>query len=209
MSTSRTPNSSFGYRPVYTASQVQSLSRVNNVDVGADIATGAVLVWSNSLNKWVYSPNTAYGAGTQRFYQDTPPPGNNGETFYVPLKQIGKLTEIRVRWDLPFSTDTALIRFWRYRKVDGVFSYTQITDGTTFDSSYDWSVWHDISDTIRNFDLDPETDMVAVTNVYTPGGSPTVRALNVTFTIEANELNEASSLSLPAVPVLGSTFPPV
>ena len=201
---SRSPNSQFGYRPVYTGSQVQSLSRVQNTETGTDIPTGAVLVWNNSLNKWVYSPNTVYGAGTQRFYQDIPPSGNNGETYYVPLKQIGKLSEIRVRWDLPFTTDTALIRLWRYRKVNGVFSYTQLTDGTTFDSSYDWSVWHDISDTIRNFDLDPDTDMVAVTNVYTPGASPTVRALNVTFTIEAS----APVSTLAAVPVLGASFPP-
>ena len=202
------PNSQFGFKPVYTGAQIQSLSRTlfkseNN------LIDGEIPVWSSDLGKWVYSSDVTFGATTQRFYQDTPPAGNNGETFYIPLKTTGRLSQIRVRWDSPFNTDTAQIRFWRYRKVDGVFSYTQITDSITFNSTYDWSVWHDISDLIRDYDLDPDTDMVAVTNVYTQGASPTVRALNVTFTMVSSEISPDQSSITTVTSSASPVFPPV
>lgn len=202
------PNSQFGFKPVYTGAQIQSLSRTL-FKAEDNLANGEVPVWSSELNKWVYSPNISYGATTQRFYQDTPPPGNNGETFFIPLESTGRIIQIKVRWDLPFNTDTAQIRFWRYRKVNGVFSYTQITDSITFNSSYDWSVWHDISNLVRNYDLNPETDMVAVTNVYTQGASPNVRALNVTFTVVSNELVPNPTPFLSDISSPSPVYPPV
>jgi hypothetical protein len=100
-----------------------------------------------------------------------------------------RLSYLSVRWDFPFSAgERARIRLYRYRKPApfGPFNYTQITDLFDADNTRDWSWTYDISDRIRqNFTLNPLTDSIAVSNVYTTGGTPTVRALRVDFRYEA------------------------
>lgn len=134
-------------------------------------------------------------AGTLRsFYQDNPPAlgsGTYAESFPVPQNlniSSFRLAYLSVRWDLPFSAgERARIRLYRYRKPApfGPFSLTQITDLFDADNSRDWSFTYNLGDRIRNnFDLNPITDSVAVSNVYTAGGSPNVRALRVDFALE-------------------------
>jgi len=127
------------------------------------------------------------------FYQDNPPAlgsGTYAESFPVVPSPGGllKLRRLAVRWDFPFAAgERARIRLYRYRKPApfGPFSYTQITDLFDADNTRDWSWTYDISDRIRNgFDINPETDSMAVSNVYTAGGAPSVRALRVDFEYE-------------------------
>jgi len=127
---------------------------------------------------------------TFSFYQDNPPAlgsGTYAESFPVVPSPGGILVlrRLAVRCDFPFSAgERARIRLYRYRKPApfGPFAYTQITDLFDFDDTLDWSWTYDISDRIRNgFDLNPETDSIAVSNVYTAGGTPSVRALRVDF----------------------------
>ena len=128
------------------------------------------------------------------YYQDNPPADGGGtyaESFPVPPFMgvpLLKLAYLAVRWDFPFSAgERARIRLYRYRKTApfGSFAYTQITDLFDADNTRDWSWTYDISDRIRNgFDLNPITDSLAVSNVYTPGATPSVRALRVDFAME-------------------------
>lgn len=133
-------------------------------------------------------------AQTYSFYQDNPPAlgsGTYAESFPVPQELVSgllKLSYLSVRWDFPFAAgERARIRLYRYRKPApfGPFAYTQITDLFDGDNTNDWSWTYDISDRIRNgFDLNPLTDSIAVSNVYTAGGAPSVRALRVDFRYE-------------------------
>lgn len=148
-------------------------------------------------------------AGTgQSFYQDNPKAlgsGTYAESFPVPPYlgiNLFKLGYLGVRWDFPFAPgERARIRLYRYRKNEpfGSFSYVQITDIFDADDSRDWSWTYDISDRIRNgFNLDPRTDSIAVSNVYTstpnPGG---VRALRVDFALaQSEQFNEAQAFVL-------------
>lgn len=130
-------------------------------------------------------------AQTYSFYQDNPPAlgsGTYAESFPVPQGlgvDLMRLSYLSVRWDFPFAAgERARIRLYRYRKPApfGPFAYTQITDLFDADNTRDWSWTYDISDRIRNgFDLNPITDSIAVSNVYTAGGGPSVRALRVDF----------------------------
>lgn len=138
-----------------------------------------------------FSPATVILAGTAgSFYQDNPPAQGGGtyaQSFKVP-PYLGtrpfKLAYLAVRWESPFSPgERARIRLYRYRKdmPNGHFSYTQITNLFDANDTLDWSWTYDISGYIRNgFDLDPTTDTLAVSNVYTLGGG-SVRALRVDF----------------------------
>ncbi len=141
--------------------------------------------------------STALGipAGTAgSFYQDNPPAlgsGTYAQSFIVPPYldvPLFRLRYLAVRWDFPFAAgERARIRLYRYRKPGpfGPFAYTQITDLFDADNTRDWSWTYDISDRIRNnFDLNPSTDSIAVSNVYTAGGAPSVRALRVDFCME-------------------------
>jgi len=134
------------------------------------------------------------GGSAGSYYQDNPPADGSGtyaESFVVPPYlgvPLFKLAYLAVRWDFPFSAgERARIRLYRYRKPApfGPFAYTQITDLFDADSTLDWSWTYDISDRIRGgFDLNPITDSLAVSNVYTAGGTPSVRALRVDFAME-------------------------
>jgi hypothetical protein len=205
------PTSKFGYRPIYTGLDLQGMSDTEFTD---PLNLGDVMVYDGT--DWINTDNLSRQAATQRFYRGSFTAGNtNNETFYIPAA-VGAnavLASINCRWDYPFTTDSALIRFWRYRKVNGVFSYTQITNSVTFDSTDDWSVWHDISDQIRasGRDLNQLTDMVAITVVYTTGATPTVQAFNCTFTIvQISAPNEAVEAEIPFMPAgtLPTPYPP-
>jgi len=121
------------------------------------------------------------------FYQDNPGAlgsGTYAQSFPVPkgFSSAQELTWLACRVDFPFGPgEQALIRVYRYRKPNpgGAFSYTQITDAVTFDSSYDWSWTYPFLGAIRDFDLNPDTDSLAISNVYTAGGAPSARALRV------------------------------
>ena len=141
-----------------------------------------------------YAPLNIPAISLSSYYQDNPPADGSGtyaESFPVPPFMgvpLLKLAYLAVRWDFPFSAgERARIRLYRYRKAApfGPFAYTQITDLFDADNTRDWSWTYDISDRIRNgFDLNPLTDSLAVSNVYTEGGSSTVRALRVDFAME-------------------------
>lgn len=151
-------------------------------------------------------PVITNGANFQRMYRDRPDPGNHGETFYIPVEGVTSgLTQIRVRFDLPFASDTLMVRFWRYRRdQNNNFTYSLITDPVTFNNTYLWSQWHDISHAIRDVDLDWRYDAVAVTFVYTTNGTPNVRAFQVTFSIDPK--TTTTFATVPSNPAM--TFPP-
>lgn len=124
------------------------------------------------------------------FYQDDPGSlgsGTYAESFPVPQNygiSLFRLNYLSVRWDFPFAAgERARIRLYRYRKTAeyGAFTYTQITDIFDAEDPLDWSWTYDISDRIRDFTLNPITDSIAVSNVYTAGGAPSARALRVDF----------------------------
>lgn len=123
------------------------------------------------------------------FYQDDPSAlggGTYAESYPVPGLDITRLRSLTMRVDLPFGAgELARIRLYRYRKPApfGPFNYTQITDLVVLDNTLDWSWTYDFSSAIRNgFDINPRTDSIAVSNVYTPGPTPNTRALRVDFT---------------------------
>lgn len=84
---------------------------------------------------------------------------------------------------------------FRYRRVNGVFSYTKLTDDIILDSSIDWSVTYDWSYKIRDIDIDSDTDELAISTVYAlNGASDNVRALQVTInTGKVDRVTSASS----------------
>lgn len=141
-----------------------------------------------------YLPGNIRGLTLRSYYQDNPPVDGSGtyaQSFMVPPFMgvpLLRLAYLAVRWDLPFAAgERARIRLYRYRKPApfGPFALTQITDLFDADNTRDWSWTYDISDRIRpNFDLNPVTDSLAVSNVYTSGATPNVRALRVDFAME-------------------------
>lgn len=134
-------------------------------------------------------------ASSQSYYRDVLTSGLDAESYQV--RSLGLVPYIRlaslfVRCELPAGAgESVLLRFYRYRKVDDVFNYTQITDSITIDENTDWSVNIDMSDQIRNgFELDPKTDSIAVSCDYTTGAG-SLRAFRVDFSCEvANEKGE-------------------
>lgn len=148
------------------------------------------------------------------FYQDFP--GSDGIGTYAQSYAIfvptgiraGKLTFLSVRIDFPASVgEQAIIRLYLYRKTgpNGAFGYSQMTDAYVVNDLTPWSWTVDISDHIfPGFILDPITDSIAVSNVYTNGGVGTMRALRVDFQVEyTNDLSAAPFAFSPAV------WPPV
>ena len=145
----------------------------------------------------------------QTFYQDNPGadgPGTYAESYAVllPIGTIGMLTYVSVRCEVPPAAgETATIRLYRYRKSSafGSFSYDQITDTFVLDAADPWSWTIDISDHIREgWLLDPQTDMVAISNVYTNAGPATLRALRVDFQVGVvDPTNMTQNLATPAV----------
>ncbi len=149
------------------------------------------------------------------FYQDNPGALGNGTyaqsyAIFVPTgTQSGKLTFLSVRIDAPATAgEEAIIRLYLYRKTapDGSFSYAQMTDTFIIDSTTPWSWTIDISDYIRSgYILNPVTDSIAVSNVYSNTGLHSMRALRVNFQVEpTNELFTADPLTPSAF-----TWPPL
>jgi len=82
----------------------------------------------------------------------------------------------------PAGAETVNLRLYRYRRVDGVFNYTQISDSVIFDSSdsgnSEWSVIHDLTPNLRAAAADfTSADTLAVSLVASGGN--TMRALTV------------------------------
>lgn len=187
----------------------------------SDDITGFQLTSSNEYGKltWTapapttdYVDQTAFGAKLNTFYQDNPPIGTRAENYYIDVMdgRIAQLNLIKIRWDFPFTSgEQASIRFYRYRKINGVFSLNQISDTIVLNEKLDWSVWHDFTSYIRDFNLDPLTDSVVVSDVHT-GEVPNVRALNVTFGMIDSTDTIFTVEDEPPI-VLGSppTWPPV
>lgn len=131
----------------------------------------------------------------QRYYQDNPGAQGSGtyaQSFPVtPLLPYPTLvlTQLSVRWDFPFAAgEQATIRLYIYRKASefGAFNLIQTTDPFVADSSKGWSWTHQVPGLIRSglvHNLNPDTDSIAVSNVYVAGPAPTARALRVCFSM--------------------------
>lgn len=137
---------------------------------------------------------------SQRYYQDNPGADGSGtyaESFDVllPSGTCGRVSRIRARVDFPAAVgEQALIRLYLYRKVNGVFSYTNMfTAPYTIDNTTDWSVTFDITSLDKGLIINPNTDSIAVSNVYTAGGAPSMRALRVDFEVQPVEMTEATA----------------
>lgn len=115
-------------------------------------------------------------------YVDSVPTGNSATAVYPVVN--GYLGSIKVWFAIPLSgLAVILVRLYRYRKVNGVFTYTLMNDPIVLNSSTDWSTVGDYSSTIRNIDVTPD-DMIAVATNYTLNGSPnTIRALKIVTTL--------------------------
>lgn len=131
----------------------------------------------------------------QRYYQDNPGAQGSGTyaqsfpvTPLLPYPAL-RLSQLSVRWDFPFAAgEQATIRLYIYRKASefGAFNLIQATDPFVADNTRGWSWTHQVSNLIRVgpvFNLNPETDSIAVSNVYVSGPSPTARALRVCFSM--------------------------
>jgi hypothetical protein len=150
----------------------------------------------------------------QRYYQDNPGadgPGTYAESYavLVPDGTVGMLSKVTIRSDLPAAVgETATLRLYRYRKTgpSGSFFYNQITDTFVFDSTDPWSWTIDLTDHIRDgFLLNPATDSIAISNVYTNTGATGMRALRVDFRVE---VVEASTVTVAAAAPGVMTWPP-
>lgn len=139
-----------------------------------------------------FDPAVVRAGSSNSFYQDDPGSlgsGTYAESFPVPQGFLPtmRLDYLACRFDFPFSAgESALIRVFRYRKVApfAAFQILQITSTITLDIALDWSFTYDFSGNILpGFELDPDSDSLAVSNVYTAGGTPTVRALRVDFSL--------------------------
>lgn len=129
-------------------------------------------------------------ASADDFYQDDPGAQGTGtyaESFAVRtlgLAPIVRIVQASVRIDFPAAPgETAQIRFFRYRKTGpfGAFSVSNASSITVIDDTTPWSWTLDITGTMNGLDFDPITDSLAISNVYTAGGAPTMRALRVDF----------------------------
>ena len=134
-------------------------------------------------------------ASSESFYRDSLTPGIDAQSYQV--RSLGlvpylRLASLFVRCEIPAGPgESVVLRLYRYRKIEDVFNYTQITDTITIDDSTDWSVNIDLSDAIRDgFELDPTTDSIAVSCDYSAEIS-SLRAFRVDFSCAiANEEGE-------------------
>ena len=128
----------------------------------------------------------------QYYYQDDP--GTDGPKTYaqsyavlLPDQTQGVLHKVTVRQDFPAAVgESATIALYRYRKASSgaPLFVNQITSAFVLDSTSPWSWTIDISANILSgFLLDPMTDGVAISNIYTNAGGPTMRALRVDFQV--------------------------
>ena len=134
------------------------------------------------------------GYTRQSHYIDNPSAGGAFSQSYpvdlFGLAEIGHLGSIEARIEYPAASgEQALVRFWRYRKTSPStgFAYKQITNNFYVNDQTDWSWTNDMSQYIRAgsaYDLNPETDSLALTITYTPGASPSMRALRIDFYLE-------------------------
>jgi len=110
--------------------------------------------------------------------------GTYAQSFPIRSSGLMKIVQLSGRIDYPASgAENARIRLYRYRKTApfGTFNYTQITSLFDINAAFPWSWTMDESDKINAFTLDPVTDSLAVSNVYTAGATPTMRALRIDF----------------------------
>jgi len=176
----------------------------NRVPTGGN-AGDSLTLDSNGNTEWTpppapyVLPEDITTAASQVFrYMDTVPSGTSANA--VPIKIVSnQLTSIKVWFAIPPSAaQVILLRVYRYRKINGVFQYTQLNDTITINSSLDWSTIHDFSGEIRDIDIDMDTDMLAISTVNTLGGDPnSIRALTVT--VETGVTN-STKVVIPVVP---------
>lgn len=135
---------------------------------------------------------TLIAASQDQIYNEPIPTGNNVTAHGIKMPsyiQRAKLHSLSAWSALPAGTGTVLIRIWRYRRLtaSSPFSYTQITDPFTYDSSIPFSFEHNFSDHIRSgFDLVPN-DQLAVGRVFTPGASNGLVNLLLKWSVEPLE----------------------
>lgn len=158
--------------------------------------------------------NTTFITSGGTYYQDYPGSTGNGTyaqsyAIFVPTgTRFGKLTFLSVRIDAPAAVgEQSIIRLYLYRKTgpDGDFSYSQMTEAYVVDSNTPWSWTVDITDHIYSgYIMNPITDSIAVSNVYSNGGIFNMRALRVDFQTQyTNEIATSGPLGMqPATPIL-------
>lgn len=144
---------------------------------------------------------TIYTQGGTALYVDDPPSlgaGNRAQSYGFGQNlcigegdqfQFMKLRTISVRVDFPFAAgESILLRMWRFRRTPA-FNFIQVTNSYTADlTTQPFSTTVDINQVIRpNFIFNKLTDSLAVGWVYTPGGTPTVRAFRVQFDFEVGD----------------------
>lgn len=154
-----------------------------------DASLLASLVAAQAAGPGAVVPGDIIRAGTaQSYYQDNPGAQGSGtyaQSFFVDgfgLASELRLAKLKARIDFPAAVgEQAIIRCYRYRKTGpaGAFNYTQVSDSYIITSATPWSWTVDLEYAIRNFTYNPVTDSLAVSNVYTAGGGPTMRALRV------------------------------
>ncbi len=135
------------------------------------------LVWTD-----LPAPEPSPGASMAVRYADSVPVGTSAtaEPIRIPSDRVTRLT---AWFALPpaSGTQSITLRLYRYRRVDGVFNYTQLNDSVVITSALAWSVIHDFSSTLRDIDINQETDVIAISTVNSlGGGSNHIRALMIT-----------------------------
>ena len=114
-------------------------------------------------------------------YLDSVPTGTSASA--VPIRvPSNRVTSLTAWFALPPAAGTTInLRLYRYRRVGGVFAYTQLSDSVLLDTSFAWSVVHDLSFALRDIDIEP-TDVLAISTVNTLSGNPnSMRALLITI----------------------------
>ena len=124
------------------------------------------------------------------FYEDDPGALGAGtrEIDFIPKELLGvtklRVSLFQVRIEFPAAAgESSLIRLYRYRKKTptGPFDLDQISSTYTVDNTHPWSFTVDATANLLPIsqDIDTNWDGIAISNVYTPGGAPTMRALRV------------------------------
>nr|BDC16539.1 hypothetical protein [Sicyoidochytrium minutum DNA virus] len=138
--------------------------------------------------------DVSFAALTQRFFVEQPQVGPHSESFWVPLEdgETGVLSRLVMRVEQTFTTDSMQFALYRYRRSTptGAFTVTALTSIISVDNTLPFSYWNDYTSSITpSIDLDPTTDMIAVTTSYTQADPEvqSVRGINITFTVSKNE----------------------
>lgn len=161
---------------------------------------------NNELATKEYVDDISQSSQVFDYFKDPIPSGTLAETYYIPISKIpSKLNFAKGRVEVPMSSgESAVSTFWRYRTTsDDVFSITQMSNDIIIDSSTESNVWQDFDSTILPIDLDTTTDSVVLCSTYTPGPTPSGRALNITFGF-TNDSSITPVVGIPTTPL----FPP-